>query len=137
MRIFITGAQSFIGTELRQRCRKRGFEVAGIDTVESDDQGFHRMDIRSPDVGKAIPDNTDALIHLAAISRDSDCRNDLKLAFDVNVNGTINLMQAAQARKVKQFIFASSEWVYGNARAGEIQTEDSVIDAGAINSEYA
>lgn len=137
MHVVLTGSESFIGTELKKQCKARGIRITGLDLLALQQTDYHQMDIRSPEIAHAIPEGADALIHLAAISRDQDCARDLRTAFDINLNGTINLIKAAQARGVKQFIFASSEWVYGNARPGELQTEDAVIDAARMTSEYA
>ena len=137
MKIFITGSESFVGRELKKHCQARNIAFAGVDMAPTSEKECHQIDIRSPEVDRVIPEGTDALVHLAAISRDQDCRKDTQTALDVNVGGTLNLMRAAQARGVKQFIFASSEWVYGNSKPGEIQKEDDPIDANRITSEYA
>jgi len=137
MRIVISGSESFIGKKLKQHCRIKNIEFIGIDMVSSEDANHITMDIRSPDIEQVIPASTDAFIHLAAISRNQDCREDPITAFDVNVGGTLNLIHAAQRRGVKQFVFASSEWVYGDVGNADIQTEESVIDAARITSEYA
>jgi nucleoside-diphosphate-sugar epimerase len=76
-------------------------------------------------------------VHLAAISRDPDCRADPAGAFDVNVNGTLNVAAAARKRNAAQMIFASSEWVYGDVRNDQVQREDQAIDVTAMKSEYA
>ena len=135
MKLFITGFKSFIGTELIKHCAARGIECTGCDTV-GDGVGYVKADIRSSEIAEAIPEGCDALVHLAAISRDQDCRKDPHLAFDVNVQGTLNLMRAAQARGVRHFLFASSEWVYGNSGLALV-TEETVINAASIVSEYA
>lgn len=137
MKIFITGFESFIGKELRKHCEKRGIEASGCDVAASDAKGCHKLDIRAPGIADVIPEQADALIHLAAISRDKDCREDTLNAFDANVNGTLNLIRAAKARGVKQFVFASSEWVYGTIQPGAVQTEDDPIDITKMTSEYA
>lgn len=137
MRLVITGSESFIGGELKRHCRERGMGWIGIDTVPSEDAGHVIMDIRAADIEGAIPWDVDAVIHLAAISRDQDCRSDPRLAVDVNVGGTLNLIRAARARRVRQFVFASSEWVYGETLNSETQREEASIDIGRINSEYA
>lgn len=137
MKLVITGSESFIGRELKRHCRDRDIGWIGLDTVPSEDAGHVVMDMRDPDIEGAIPWDVDAVIHLAAISRDQDCRSDPRLAVDVNVGGTLNLIRAARARRVRQVVFASSEWVYGEVGNRDVQTEDSVIDAGAILSEYA
>jgi len=51
--------------------------------------------------------------------------------------GTLNLIEAAQKKNVKQLIFASSEWVYDNFTENEIKNEDSLINIANHNSEYA
>ena len=136
MTLFITGAQSFIGTELLAQCRQRKLDTLGADVAPAKD-GCLQADIRDTAIADLIPEGADALIHLAAVSRDADCRANPKLAFDVNVMGTLNLIEAAKKRKVKQFIFASSEWVYGDVRNEEVQVETQPIDAMSVLSEYA
>lgn len=136
MTLFVTGAESFIGRALRIRCDALGQELAGIDSVASADSRIHKADIRDQAVADLVPEGA-TVVHLAAISRDPDCRADPRTAFDVNVTGTLNLAAAAQKRGARQFIFASSEWVYGGVRNNEIQREDQSIDVTAMTSEYA
>lgn len=135
MRLFVTGAASFIGAQLLRQSAAKGIDVVGVDVHPS--PGIQSADIRNGNIGDVIPENADAVIHLAALSRDADCRNNGYACFDVNVMGTLNLMNAAQARNVRQFIFASSEWVYDSFVPGIDKTEDDAIDAGRLTSEYA
>ncbi|CAA7614516.1 NAD(P)-dependent oxidoreductase [Magnetospirillum sp. SS-4] len=135
MRIFVTGAASFIGTELLNQCRDRGIDVVGVDSRTV--AGCHAADIRDPAIADLIPEDVDAIVHLAALSRDPDCRNRGRHCFDVNVMGTLNLMEAAETRRARQFVFASSEWVYDSFQPGVDKTEDDVIDATRLTSEYA
>lgn len=137
MKVFITGSESFVGRELIKHCRQQGVDFAGVDSAAPSDRNCRQVDIRAPEIADAVPEAADAIIHLAAISTDKDCKRDPALAFDVNVGGTLNLMRAAQARKVKQFVFASSEWVYGNASGDTLVNEESVIDVNQVVSEYA
>lgn len=137
MKIVITGSEGFIGKELKERCRTKGIELIGIDTAPSEGSGHINGDIRSPNIEEVIPQGADALIHLAAISSDQACRANPQLAFDVNVLGTLNLIRAARERRVRQFIFASTEWVYGEVSNNTVQTEDQPIDVTRVQSEYA
>lgn len=137
MMVILTGSESFIGKELRRHFRNRGIEFVSIDAAPSNEAGHVQLDIRSADVKERIPLGADALIHLAAVSTDNECRRDPKNAFDVNVGGTLNLIKAAEARRVKQFVFASSEWVYGGVQNGDVQTEESPIALAQVLSEYA
>jgi nucleoside-diphosphate-sugar epimerase len=133
MKVFVTGSESFIGRALRARCRELGIEFIGVDSAG---EGALKADIRDPALADLIPEGA-AVLHLAAISRDPDCRADPRNAFDVNVNGTINVAAAAQRRKASQLVFASSEWIYGDVRNDEIQREDQPIDVTAMKSVYA
>ncbi|NQT93414.1 MAG: NAD(P)-dependent oxidoreductase [Lentisphaerae bacterium] len=137
MTLFITGSESFVGRELIGHCRDRGFDFVGVDAEPTEDADSRQADIRSAEIADLIPESADAIVHLAAISRHGDCRDDPATAFDVNVGGTLNLIEAAKARNVKQFIFASSEWVYGGSPGDGVRTEESVIDANLLTSEYA
>ncbi|MGD0854217.1 MAG: NAD(P)-dependent oxidoreductase [Dehalococcoidia bacterium] len=129
MKVFITGAKGFIGRELVSQCKKLGIEVLEADLPETD--------ICSKGIVKLIPENIDAVIHLAALSRDPDCKNKAYECFTLNVMGTLNLIEAAGAKKAKQFIFASSEWVYDNCTEKEVKNEESIINIANHNSEYA
>ena len=137
MNIFITGLGSFIGQELFRQCTQTGHTVSGVDLVSSDLANSRVADIRDPAIADLIPEGADAIIHLAALSRDPDCQDKGYECFDANVMGTLNLMNAAQAKGVKQFIFASTEWVYTGFEDGLEKTEESVIDVQALTSEYA
>ena len=44
------------------------------------------------------------VIHLAALSRETDCKGNDQACFDVNVMGTLNLMNAAARRSCRQFV---------------------------------
>jgi len=139
MKILITGSESFIGKQLISQLKMLDCNIIGFDSVSptNPDYEFHQTDIRDPEIYKLIPRDTDVLIHLAALSRDPDCKNKAVECFDVNVMGTLNLIKAAHLQKVKQFIFASSEWVYDKFIESEEKNEDSEINIVNHNSEYA
>jgi UDP-glucose 4-epimerase len=134
--LFVTGAESFIGRALAGCCRILGVDIVGVDTAPGSGANTLQADIRDAAIGDLMPQNA-IIVHLAAISRDPECRADPKAAFDVNVTGTLNLAAAAQRRAVRQFIFASSEWVYGEVANDEVQREDQTINITAMKSEYA
>jgi len=129
MKVFITGSKGFIGRELAAQCKKQGMEVTEADLPEAD--------ICAGDIADLIPESVDAVIHLAALSRDPDCKNKGYACFNLNVMGTLNLIDAAEKKHAKQFIFASSEWVYDNCTDKEEKNEDTVINIANHASEYA
>ena len=111
--MFVTGSESFIGRSLFARCKALGIDAIGIDSMATAEAHSTQADIRDPAIADLIPEGA-TVVHLAAISRDPDCRADPRGAFDVNVTGTLNVAAAAEKRKARQLIFASSEWVYAD-----------------------
>lgn len=137
MKIFLTGTQSFVGAELIACCDRKGIELCGCDITKPDNDRFTQMDIRSKDIADVIPEQVDAVVHLAALSSNRQCDNNAHQCFDVNVMGTLNLIDTAVAKKAKQFIFASSEWVYDCFAEDEVKDAGSVIDIAAVDTEYS
>ena len=137
MYLFVTGCNSFIGRELIRQCDDKNIQITGIDLLASERDDCHIADINDSDIAKIIPENVDAIIHLAGLSREPDCRDRATVCFDVNVMGTLNLIDAAKETSAQQFIFASSEWVYDTFEEGVAKIEDSPINAANLTSEYA
>lgn len=139
MKVFVTGSESFVGRELIKQCLGEGIEVSGCDVTnkKSQDYDFHQADIRSKELLDFIPEGLDAVIHLAAIARDKDCKANPVLCYDVNLSGTINVADSARAKNARQIIFASTEWVYGPFEPGETKNEDTEIDPTILDSDYA
>jgi nucleoside-diphosphate-sugar epimerase len=139
MKVMITGSESFIGKELIKQCKQENIEIIGIDIIKKEEQNYdyHQVDIKSEELIKHIPNDVDIVIHLAALSRDPDCRGKAYECFENNVMGTLNLMKHASNKKIKQFIFASSEWVYDEFNDNKPKNEDHVINSQNLTSEYA
>lgn len=137
MKVFITGTESFVGKEFIAQCDQKNIEVFGCDLAEPSDKRFERADICEKDIANIIPEGIDAIVHLAALSTDKQCRDNAYECFNVNVMGTLNLIDAAVHTNAKQFIFASSEWVYDDFSDDKAKDEDSFIDIANLTSEYA
>jgi UDP-glucuronate 4-epimerase len=77
---------------------------------------FYDVDIRNGDVLKKIFSSSeiDTVIHLAAKAGVRPSIDSIADYYDVNVNGTISLLETMRINKVKRLIFASSSSVYGN-----------------------
>lgn len=135
--IFLTGAASFIGGALIRRARSAGVPLSGIDLVAPEGGEFQRADINDPDLADLIPDDASTVVHLAALSRDAECRGQGRECFAANVVGALNVAAAAARRGLRQMIFASSEWVYDDPERAEGCGEETVIDVTRLESEYA
>lgn len=139
MKIIVTGSESFVAKVLIAQCLAKGIEVTGFDFAKNSDLAydFKKGDINDPAIGDLFPEGADALVHLAALSRNEDCIGKPYETFQTNVMGTLNLARAARAKGVKQFIFSSSDWVYEKFAPGEMKNEDSIINIAGHDSEYA
>ncbi len=124
-RILVTGGAGFIGSHLVERLMKEGYEVVVLDNFSSGNIENIRQhmksetfflvkgDIRSSNDVKEALKNVDAVFHLAAIvSVPLSVENPL-LVNDVNVKGTLNVLEASSKTEAKRFICASSCAVYG------------------------
>ena len=134
--LFITGAESFVGKRLVRHCIDKGILYCGVDLSDSDDRIILKRDICDPHLGEVIPIDS-VIIHLAAISRDPDCAKNPLLANKINVEGTLNVLKCAKEKNARQFIFASSEWVYGHVSNDSEQCESDEIQVQRLDSVYA
>ena len=71
-------------------------------------------DILQTDILDAAMKDVDAVVHLAALWL-LQCYEFPRAAFDVNIRGTFNVLEACVANNVKRFVYSSSASVYGNA----------------------
>jgi UDP-glucose 4-epimerase len=79
-------------------------------------------DITQSDILRAAMEGADSVFHFAALWL-LQCHEFPRAAFDVNVRGTFNVMEACVAAKVKRLVYSSSASVYGDA-VEEPMTED-------------
>ena len=144
MTLLLTGAAGFIGSHLAERLLTRGEEVVGLDlfddfydpsikeanlAVARDHVAFRevRGDIRDRDLLGALPDDIDAIVHLAARAGVRPSTAQPELYASVNVDGTVSLLELARRRGIRSFVFASSSSVYGNN--GKVPfAEDDPVD---------
>lgn len=133
--VVVTGADGFVGRSLVGRLRNQGAEVIAIDS-EPTVEGTIKADICDPKIEQWIPPQS-IVIHLAALSTDGQCRQEPENAVRVNILGTLNLAKVSRKKNARQFIFASSEWVYGDTDGEEVKTESSPIDVATLTSVYA
>ena len=109
-KMLITGAAGFLG-KLAYEYFKYEFEVIATDKNHSNLENFYKVDITNQiDVENIISkEKPDIIIHFA--SEIFDKRNK-KQIFDVNVDGTLNLIKVADKYGVKNFIFTSTFSIY-------------------------
>jgi UDP-glucuronate 4-epimerase len=145
MRVLVTGSAGFIGSHLCERLLANGHRVVGLDNFDS----FYSPQVKRNNIAASLSkkefklvegdirdsscvenilsaDKIEMIFHLAAKAgvRPS-IENPLEYQ-DVNVAGTLVLLEAARKHGLKKFIFASSSSVYGNNEKVPFSETDNV-----------
>jgi UDP-glucose 4-epimerase len=111
-KILVTGSKGLVGKKLCAQLRAQKIEVIELDLVGN---GLEHGDVTNSYDVIARLENVTGIIHLAAVSRVVWGEQDPKKCWNVNVNGTANVMNAALESPLKPWVlFVSSREVYGN-----------------------
>ena len=137
MSILVTGSSSYIGKNLINYFEKNEIDYVGIDLLKPYTKKCIRINIEDSKINSKIKKKIKAIIHLAAISTDQMSIKDPALSYKVNIFGSMNLMELAKKKKIKNFVFASSELVYGSFKNNEIKSIKSKIIIEKLESNYA
>tara|TARA_B100001057_G_scaffold498944_1_gene607753 strand:- start:2285 stop:3280 length:996 start_codon:yes stop_codon:yes gene_type:complete len=131
MKIFITGAEGFIGSHLTEKLVKLGHYVKALVLYNSfnscgwledlNKKKYKNLDIIYGDVRDEnfIYNQTkkiDAIFHLAALISIPHSYNSYHSFVDTNINGTINILSSAKRNKIKKIFITSTSEVYGTAQ---------------------
>ncbi|MEI6033597.1 MAG: NAD(P)-dependent oxidoreductase [Verrucomicrobiae bacterium] len=132
MSILLTGAGGFLGQAVQAQAGDR--KISAIDLIPSHNGSWQAVDIRSSGIDSALPENLDEVIHLAAIANDRACRENPIDAWDINVGAAIRLYKACASRGCRTFVFASSEWVYGDSSSPDARKESEELTLGGLGT---
>ena len=144
-RFLITGAAGFIGSSFAQSLLQHGHHVTSFDNfndfydpalkrsnierLASYDQ-FESIegDIRDQTAVKQLfsDQSFDVVVHLAAMAGVRPSIQDPALYYDVNINGTFNVLAACQEHPPEKIVLASSSSVYGNNEKVPFSEQDHV-----------
>ncbi|MEM3403435.1 MAG: SDR family NAD(P)-dependent oxidoreductase [Nitrososphaeria archaeon] len=123
-RVLVTGGAGFIGGHLVERLLGLGYDVIVVDNLSAGEKlnlskvlqsvNFVQGDVRDKGVLKRVTKDVDYVAHLAALVSVSESMKFPNLYFDVNVNGTLALLNESSKAGVGKFVFVSSCAVYGN-----------------------
>jgi len=119
LKIVVTGANGFIGIHTIQGLLKRGYNVEAVDIRTEGLEEFsnnkrceiHNTDILSEDF-KDLINMGDKVLHLAAVARFETAKANPQLAVRVNVEGTLNVIQACIEKKAQRLVYSSTGSVY-------------------------
>src|SRR4051794_11916818 len=106
MRVLLTGSSGWLGRFLAPRLRKAGHGVTGLDVVAGSETDVIGSVSDRAIVEKVFGDHgIEAVIHAGALHKPDIARFSTQAFVDVNVTGTLNLLQAAVAARHDRFIF--------------------------------
>jgi nucleoside-diphosphate-sugar epimerase len=135
MKILVIGNSGFIGTYLSKKLIDVGFEVVGMDikppAANESVSSFVLGDVlNTEDIMKAAK-GTEVIINLAA--KHHDFGVSYEEFFNVNVQGTKNILDCAAQLGIKKFIFYSTVAVYGNVETHSVEntSPNPISDYGA------
>jgi nucleoside-diphosphate-sugar epimerase len=124
MKFLVTGGAGFIGSNIVEELLKRGESVRVVDNYSTgrrenlapflDKIELIEGDIRSYHIVRESVDSIDIILHQAALPSVPRSVRDPITSNEVNVNGTLNILNAAKEAKVRRVVFASSSSVYGD-----------------------
>ena len=125
-KVLVTGAAGFIGSNLTDKLLELGATVIGIDNLfngrlENLDNAqkrknfqFFKGDIRDINLLLDISIDVNIIYHQAAFTSVPQSVLMPQSCNDVNINGTLNILNAAKKNNIDKIIFASSSSVYGD-----------------------
>ena len=133
MKILVTGNNGYIGSVLIVELLKKNYEIIGYDidyfydcSLIKDNEKLIKhisKDIRKISINDL--DGVDIVIHLAGLANDPLGDFDPKLTEEINYQATIKLAELCKKKKVKRFIYASSQSMYGISDIGKELEEDN------------
>lgn len=118
MRILVFGAAGFVGRNLVERVRKDKHDLTASDLVEDPFHGsvrYEKLNLLNRDRVVDVVKGNDVIVHFAASpltqSLESPAEN-----MRVNVEGTLNILDAARKHDVKKVIYSSASSVVGTPK---------------------
>ena len=145
MRVLITGGAGFIGYHLASRLQHLEHEVSLLDNFNrfydpelkrrnvrdlqrSGPAALFEIDLLDWDNLRAVlkQNRPEAIVHLAAWAGVRPSLENPRIYTDVNVTGTVNLLELARELNVQSFIFGSSSSVYGSSSRVPFTEDDPV-----------
>ncbi len=129
-KILVTGADGFIGSHLAEELVLQGYKVKAfvyynsfnswgwLDTLPADiiqEIEIFTGDVRDPFCVKEAVKGCDSIFHLAALIAIPYSYYSPQSYVETNINGTLNVLQAAKELKIKRVLVTSTSEVYGTA----------------------
>ena len=112
-KFLITGGEGFIGRNIKNYIISKGDAAYTLDITGDPD---YHVSVTDFDGLVEIKEDFDGIFHLAAVTSPPQFEDDPLMGFEVNANGTLNVLEFARQRNIERVVLASSSATYGNAR---------------------
>jgi UDP-glucose 4-epimerase len=135
MKVAVTGGSGFIGSLLVEHLEKAGHEVVSLDVRKprpSTVQCHHAIDVRNSQAVANAFIGCEAVYHLAGPLA-ADTLKSPAASLDVQVCGTMSVLEAALEARVEKFILASSVYVYQGLSPDMEANEATPLDMARMN----
>lgn len=136
MKVLVTGGAGFIGSNLCALLVSEGYDVTVIDSLLSGHAKnllplpavtFIEGDVRDATAVEHAMDGAELVFHLAASVGNKRSIDDPRTDADINVMGTVTVMEAARKAKVRRVVVSSSAGTFGELKTLPI-AEDHPVD---------
>jgi UDP-glucose 4-epimerase len=126
----ITGGAGFIGTNLSHHLVGKGYRVIIVDDLSAGKRErlpasveFHQLDVRDTETLTKLCHEVDVVVHLAALPQTQFSIEEPQQSHDVNVNGTLSVLEAARMAGVRRFVYAASAGAYGDQSSPQLTVD--------------
>lgn len=120
MNVLVTGGSGFLGSHLADALSDAGHDVVVFDRSASpwirDDQRGVIGDVLDVDAVRELVGAADVVYHLAGMAGIGEANTKPREAMEINVLGTLNVVEAARDAEIRRLVFASS--IYTLSRSG-------------------
>jgi UDP-glucose 4-epimerase len=114
VRVLVTGSSGHLGEALVRMLRSGGHDVVSIDVLPSTFT-THLGSIIDRDFVRRCVVGVDRIFHAATLHKPHVATHSRQAFVDVNITGTLNLLEEAAAAGVKAFVYTSTTSVFGDA----------------------
>ena len=138
----VTGAPGFLGAAIVDQLRRYGVQVRALAApgenashIVGESVEIMHGDIRDVETARRAVKGVDTVFHCAAVYKDGLA--DPSALYDVNINGTFHMLEAARRARVKRVIYTASVVSLGRAEPNTLADEESPYDGWDVDFPYS
>lgn len=139
--MLVTGATGFVGNNVVRALVRAGHRVRALARLHSPVWVLQSLpvevvygDLRDPLSIRRAMEGCEAVVHTAALY--SFWERDPRLYYEVNVEGTVNVLRSARAEGVSRVVYTSTVGCMGAPPPGRLATEEDYPTPGELNNHY-